>query len=807
MGALVCGMLVLAGSVFGQGSPEGSTVGTASGHFDLVAHWRFDEVAGSVAHDLTGQYDGRVSSTGAQFVVEGVAGRGIHFDRNQDGMMVAPPIVGLFANDFSVVTWAKLPAGDTTPFTWLFSLHEAWFANGLLLLLNEYSPGQQYSAPGKASLIINDGYHSLTSKASINDGKWHQIAFTYQKNGVTSIYVDGQPSGAVTSQPTIADRSAPVVIGGLYGNETTGVPKGYYTGWVDDVQVYRGALSAGEIGELFEQPGKNLPELDRELVVWPKSGAYTNAVSVTMTTSIASGVVRYTLDGTEPVATSAEYSGAMTVDRTCTFKARAFVNGNPASEVVSASYLFPSRVDLAAHWRFDESSGLVAHDLTGQYDGKVSPTGAEFVGEAVAGGGIQFDRAKDGMMVAPPIGGLFTNDFSVVTWAKLPAGDTTPFTWLFSLHETWVANGLLLLLNEYSPGQEYSAPGKASLIINDGYHSLTSKASINDGKWHQIAFTYEKNGVTSIYVDGQPSGSVASQPTIVDRLAPVVIGGLYGNVTTGVPKGYYTGWVDDVQVYRGALNLGEVAVLFERVGANLIELTQPLAIWPRTGIYTNFVNVTMTTSSGENEIRYTTDGSDPVGSSPLFTGQLKITSSATVKAMAFQAGQPVSGAVSANYSVVPGGPVITKQPEDQVARLGEEARFVVSATGRAPLSYQWRKDGNPITGATDPTLILTGCKKSDEGTYTVLVTDSTGQVSSSTVSLLVKDWILSVRLFPGLLLQGTSGDRFVIQYVTDLAMTNAWIDLARVTLTNSFVFWVDMDGTTQQRFYRAIPAP
>ena len=52
---------------------------------------------------------------------------------------------------------------------------------------------------------------------------------------------------------------------------------------------------------------------------------------------------------------------------------------------------------------------------------------------------------------------------------------------------------------------------------------------------------------------------------------------------------------------------------------------------------------------------------------------------------------------------------------------GSDVSFSVTATGTAPLSYQWQKDevdltdGGSITGATTATLTITGIMESDEG--------------------------------------------------------------------------------------------
>jgi hypothetical protein len=68
----------------------------------------------------------------------------------------------------------------------------------------------------------------------------------------------------------------------------------------------------------------------------------------------------------------------------------------------------------------------------------------------------------------------------------------------------------------------------------------------------------------------------------------------------------------------------------------------------------------------------------------------------------------------------------------------------VSARGIAPLAYQWRKDGLPVSeanasGATTPSLLLTNVSQTNAGTYTVVVTNSAGSVISDAAALAVVD--------------------------------------------------------------------
>jgi hypothetical protein len=68
---------------------------------------------------------------------------------------------------------------------------------------------------------------------------------------------------------------------------------------------------------------------------------------------------------------------------------------------------------------------------------------------------------------------------------------------------------------------------------------------------------------------------------------------------------------------------------------------------------------------------------------------------------------------------------------------GGTARFRASAAGLAPLSYQWQKNGSPlsdggnISGSSSAVLTITGVSAGDVASYTVVVTNNYGSVSAS----------------------------------------------------------------------------
>jgi len=106
-------------------------------------------------------------------------------------------------------------------------------------------------------------------------------------------------------------------------------------------------------------------------------------------------------------------------------------------------------------------------------------------------------------------------------------------------------------------------------------------------------------------------------------------------------------------------------------------------------------------------------------------------------------------------------PRITSPPASQIAQCGSNATFSVTATGAAPLSYQWYWFGtNQVPGGTNASLTLTDVSLASSGGYTVVVTNSSGSALSPPANLSVVDTIPPVITLigpnPMQVVQGTS---------------------------------------------------
>lgn len=85
------------------------------------------------------------------------------------------------------------------------------------------------------------------------------------------------------------------------------------------------------------------------------------------------------------------------------------------------------------------------------------------------------------------------------------------------------------------------------------------------------------------------------------------------------------------------------------------------------------------------------------------------------------------------------GPALSVQPLSSVACASSSAMLSVSATGTAPLTYQWYKGGIAVAGGISNTYIIGSSTSSDAGSYYCKVSNACGFVNSNAATLTVNN--------------------------------------------------------------------
>jgi hypothetical protein len=161
-------------------------------------------------------------------------------------------------------------------------------------------------------------------------------------------------------------------------------------------------------------------------------------------------------------------------------------------------------------------------------------------------------------------------------------------------------------------------------------------------------------------------------------------------------------------------------------------------------------------------------------------------------AMHLGCGTPPKGVVSA---MLPG---ITTQPQSLTVAVGQPVKFSVTATGKAPLSYQWKRNNQNISGATSANFVIANALIADAGEYKVLVVNTAGSVISEIAQLTVNAALPGIKPQPQ-----------PITVAAGQTVCVTWKDLFIVTVTAPFSYqwqrntvngWISISGATNDTY-------
>ncbi len=162
------------------------------------------------------------------------------------------------------------------------------------------------------------------------------------------------------------------------------------------------------------------------------------------------------------------------------------------------------------------------------------------------------------------------------------------------------------------------------------------------------------------------------------------------------------------------------------------------------------------------------------------------------------------------------GPVLAvSAPTGQTNYAGNSVSLSVTASGTAPLSYQWRKgsaslaNGGSLAGVATTNLIIAPAVLSDSGNYSVVVTNTAGSVTSGIAPVVVVAVPRVTATLNGVnpMLTSTGGipnRTYIVQVATNLAAPTAWLPLqTNVASPGGAVSFTDTNNPgLKQRFYQ-----
>ena len=290
-----------------------------------------------------------------------------------------------------------------------------------------------------------------------------------------------------------------------------------------------------------------------------------------------------------------------------------------------------------------------------------------------------------------------------------------------------------------------------------------------DGNWHHIAMTWKPNarGGFRSYLDGR----LIEQRNSADAEIPNLNAQVHFGAFNGTGE-FANGKLDEIAIWDRALSEGEIATGWnvpltgneegligfwnfdDGVGQDLSGFENHAELRGNAAILEEIVSglgSDVFSAILESPGDYTLDNILP-GNNFAVTAFLDVNGNAT----------PDEGEPTGEYTNNPflfaqnasdvdilltEPPRILKQPVDMRVALDSNpslAEFTVQAAGTAPLSYQWRKNGenlpsadNDFQGANSPTLQILNAAAQGDGEYSVLVSNEKGSVLSRNAKLFI----------------------------------------------------------------------
>jgi hypothetical protein len=363
----------------------------------------------------------------------------------------------------------------------------------------------------------------------------------------------------------------------------------------------------------------------------PSGGSFTGSVSVTLQTATSGTSIYYTTDGTAPTQSSIPYTGSMTLTSSATVKAIAFKSGSNPSAQASAVFTVTQPFNFSLT-NSGNQSVLVGSPATNSISTTLASGSAQAVTFSTSGLPTGTTASFSSASCSPTCSSTLT----INTSGSTPVGS-------FTVTVTATGGGVTkttsftMTVNAPTPAFNFSITNGGNVSVTQGQSvTNTVNATLSSGFSQAVSFS----------TSGLPAGATASYITS-SSCSPSCSVNLNIATSASTPAGTYM--ITATATGGGVTKTTNFSLT---VNSPTVATVATPTISPNGGSFTGSVSVTLQTVTSGASIYYTTNGSTPTQSSSLYTGTMTLTSSATVKAVAFKSGSNPSAVASAAFTVV-----------------------------------------------------------------------------------------------------------------------------------------------------------
>ena len=238
--------------------------------------------------------------------------------------------------------------------------------------------------------------------------------------------------------------------------------------------------------------------------------------------------------------------------------------------------------DLVAHWKFDEGSGDIAFDSSGNdYHATLVGGPVWVVPGQIGSGAINTENGGYGAIQGMFYQGSGIPEVSVCAWIRTSV-QAGRYICSFDRNEYWrlQINGPVAGAGQVSWG----------VWTDAGQNGNGSVARVDDGEWHHVCGVFD-NGTSIIYIDGEPEPSLALGSTMgrgtlrygyIGKNSEATVENQAG--PTGNPL---DGDIDDLRIYDHALTQEEMAQVMKGVPPHVASKPSPANKDPDVPYYVN----------------------------------------------------------------------------------------------------------------------------------------------------------------------------------------------------------------------------